>query len=1170
MKKVIWKRFLAVCLCFLFVLSAVPIGLQLVAAEGNAPDLTSITQPAETDSVETLDVPTAEEPTTDSPSTEENEDPTTKDPAAEGPTTGDQTSEVPSAETPKEAPKKSSPKSINLEEQSDALDNADVYVRVNGTEQTGTFSLKPGLISQSVAQQDSAIKAQYGMTDAAIGFRKAVLVSGGVETEVSRVGMYENTIYYSLHDYDDTGVAVQPGEKIVLIYETIYNVNVTIIGLDPNDTPTTNPGGTVTVSSTVYGGDDLIIQTAPDSANLYRLESITYTSGSNSGTLNIANNAATMTKDKYAGDINLTVTFKIPKGFRINNVTPGRTDEYNSNNQLTYGHGDLIPNRYGKVGIWEVNNVFADMANYDLSNSVYDAVAPHDYDFIAAFAGKGDIYYKTKDGTEVNSPIYWLINFYKADSSRYRTPYDPQNNPDDRTMLPEDVAPYGTTMFYLQSEANTSFELNKLEINGQLMNIPKSVGQTTTNTIGDMTVKVYFESTGQYGNFWQNGDASYASRTIGSSNLWNAVRWQKTRTYYRITVENVTEDINVNYSFKRTENRELTVLGLRGIDRTGMSEENRQFYNWEYHYFYFVTSNNYHKYSVYYRSGDVPSNNLVLYSVKPGYNPYTVTTEMSYDGGVTKTSDGIRVAGSEASTAENAIASAGGRFNTNYRHWGKNSILRTKEETRDDRNLLLTALQNDANYNTVIWYAVALEQSDQNNQMLYLNASPYEYHVEYDLNGGQILEPQKLTSNFVLNPDGSLVDTTVKTVESADAYFNMPLPIPVKDGFLFEGWQLVRSNRQTATIYQNENGTYYTQQGTSYATEDTAKAAVLGPIQTSLEALGWQFHSETRQVIPAEGTTDAGITYTWSFIQQVERTYAPNQQFSLTEDNYANLAYVSGDPKSNQNQYFTFIAKYLSVEQSENTRVDYKVYVQAPEGTAGAVRRENGNYYSLAYHAVEQQLIGDTAVLNQYAPAHPEYYTYNEGYSRIKTTTTRLGEDGSIPENNELYLYYDYRYQILTVEEDTRGEYANYLKDFDITVTLTKATNSPIDVPVAGETVTYGDLEFTSDGTMFTATTTMAKATAAKQLILPYGWTYEVTGLPADGYTVSYENAAGSTRDNTGTLTSDDTVRVVYTKTDVSPTGILDSTVCHAALLSFVLLTSAIVILLNRRRSHNE
>ncbi len=1166
------KRILAFCLCALFVISAVPVGLHFASAEDNLADAGTTINAVDTEGTTTASDDTttaADDSTTDPASQADTEDNAVEDGdgSAEADTVADSNGAL---NSPAQAPAAK----IDLVENSSALNNSAVYVRVNGEDKDGTFSLKPGLISSSVATQDADIKAQYGMTNASTGFRKAILVSGSVETEVSRVGTYNGVTYYSLHDYDDTGVALKDGEKIVLVYETIYNVTTHIIGLDGTGAQTTNPGGSVTVESSVYKDDDLRILTIPDSANLYHLESITYTSGSKSGTLTASNNAATLTHDNYDGDIVLTVTFKIPESFKINNVTPERTDEYDSGNAKTRGHGDLIANRFGPMTVPEVVAVMNDAATKDLStadaqNNVYDYAALDHTDTNPK--NKWYYYYKEHDGKTVYEPLYWLINYYDDNKTYY----------DASQVLPGDVSPHGTTTFWIQSEKDTAFELNKLEVNGTLLNIPASVGQTATTTVDGMTFHVYFESTGTYGSFWLKEDADFSNWGVGKDK-WNCVKWSHTRTYYRITVENVTEDINVNYSFKRTENRELTILGLNGIDRTGMSTEDRK----SGYFYYYATTNDYHKYNAYWRNSTTTSNNLVLYSVKPGYNPYTVTTEMSYDGGA-KSSEGIRVAGSEASTPENAIYSAGGRYNTGHRSWGRSTILKNKEAQKDKKNLLLTSLQDEETYNTTTWYAVALEQNKANNWMLYLNASPYEYHVEYDLDGGKITSADKLTDNFVLSEDGTqLEDTTIKTVESQYAYFNMPLATPEKQNYIFEGWVLERRTTASTTVYQEyPNGKYYILNSSGdghdqeFSTEEEAKAYVEAALKSTYAAQGWEYVATNREYYEGSQTqeqeedgsyktvtVDHSIVYTLTFAQDVtEKTYSPNEVFSITDNNYANMAYASGDPKTNEDMYFTFVAKYLSVDASQNTEVDYKVYIQVPEGTESTatnpvIQKENGKYYQLDYHTVERQLIGDTVVLNQYAPENSEYYEYNEAYSRVQTTTTSLDDDGTIPENNELYLYYDYQYQTLTLDEDTRGDYANYLKDFDITITLSKDDLSPIEVPADGTKVSYGDIEFTSDGTTLTATVKMSKATSQKKMVIPYGWNYTVKGADEDGYELTYEDGADNTGETVGTMTTDRTVLVVYTKTDISPTGVLESTVFQASVLGAVILIGGTLV----------
>ncbi|HPZ00669.1 MAG TPA: hypothetical protein PLS28_04290, partial [Clostridiales bacterium] len=387
------------------------------------------------------------------------------------------------------------------------MNNVPVYVRVNGTEQTETFSLNPGVLSDSAAAQDAAIRAQYGITSDSTKFRKAVLLSatGDIETEISRAGTYNGTVYYSLHDYDDTGVALKDGEKIVLIYQTQYKVTTHVIGLDSDGNPTANPGGTVIVANEVYHTDNLRVQTVPDTANLYRLQSITYTSGNNAGTVDVSNNAGTLNSDNYDGDIVLTVTFKIPDTFKITNVTPSHADEYGETT-TTRGHGALISNRYGPTSLSQVQAVLQDAQNY---SGFYDFVLPEPYhkrDYDGILAAQAELYYHRRNGNAVSTPLNPLIEYYRSGNNYLKT----------EDVPPDPVRPRGTATFYLQSQSNTGastgeaiFELNKLELNGTAVAIPQTVGATATTIVNGMAVTVLLESKDEVGSYFINGDGSY-------------------------------------------------------------------------------------------------------------------------------------------------------------------------------------------------------------------------------------------------------------------------------------------------------------------------------------------------------------------------------------------------------------------------------------------------------------------------------------------------------------------------------------------------------------------------------------------------------------------------------------------------------------------------------------
>lgn len=93
-----------------------------------------------------------------------------------------------------------------------------------------------------------------------------------------------------------------------------------------------------------------------------------------------------------------------------------------------------------------------------------------------------------------------------------------------------------------------------------------------------------------------------------------------------------------------------------------------------------------------------------------------------------------------------------------------------------------------------------------------------------------------------------------------------------------------------------------------------------------------------------------------------------------------------------------------------------------------------------------------------------------------------------------------------------------------------------------------------------TATVKMSKATSQKKMVIPYGWNYTVKGADEDGYELTYEDGANGERENTGSLKADSTMLVVYTKTDVTPTGVLESTVFQASVLGAVILIGGTVV----------
>ncbi len=1179
------KRVLAFCLCALFVISAVPVGLHFASADDNLADASTTLN-----SVDAEETTTASEDTTTADTTTADEDttePTSADasatePASQAADAEDNSSANGVANAPAQAPAK-----IDLDDGDtvDSLSNATVAVRVNNVDITDSVSVKPGLISSNQAEAVQSIKDKLGNAQY---IKTVIRKADGTETEVFRVAGYNGATYYSLHSYDDTGVKLKDGESIILVYADILNVNCTIL-------PSSN-AGTATYPSTVNRGDQLTVQLNPSQD--YKITTVTYTTpDEGSAAATVENNVVKIDTSNLTGDIQITVNCEMVSSYTIKPDSSMWTKQEDGKDWEDNGHGGMARNRFGLESEMSSPGTYTVKywGNYHWTNRLYDmhqkvidlsdtTKFPNIYT-ATSYSSKGE-----------DSGEYLMAEYYYRRTGGVGYPDAYVRN---YKMCDLETTPGSNAQFLVYSQSykgSTTWVLTTLTINNETINVPGlNVGDSATTQMEDgtkVTVTYVLKDEGLY---WQDDDVGYGDYKAS---------WDKKRSFYLVTIEDVHKDYNVKWYFQDASAHKIAVVGKRGIAKVASSVENR---TWQagspvgYHYYYTVTDHNTsgedEAQDVFVAYNEENKNNqLIIYATKPGYNPYTIQAMVSYDGGpYTNDFKFTSVTGS----VEEVLYSAGGRTNTRYRHWGRSTSLRNTADTYNKKTLLLTSLQTDASYNGYNWFGIAMNNAVDSSknfyttQRLLLNATPYKYHAEYDLNGGKLLDTKDLTSNFVVSDGGATLtdNSDPQTVENEDPSFTLPIGTPVKDGYIFQGWQLVQKETAKVTIYQDyTTKKYYTVKASSdsesgyvkdqeFATEEEARTAAIKNIVDTKQANGWSYSSDndvreetpggerTEEVEKEDGSTetvttvvDTSISYTLSFFQPTGDLYAGNDKVELTEEL---MQYAFGNEKTDDGMSFTFRAKYLSQDQAENTEVSYEIYTEVSKDTTGTdeypVVEKNGKYYQRVFDTVEVQLVGETVVLNQYKPTNAEYYTYNTDLSKVVTTTVKMtGTD--IPETNKLYVYYDYQYQTLTLDEDTRGDYANYLKDFDITITLSKDDLSPIEVPAAGTKVSYGDIEFTSDGTKLTATVKMSKATSQKEMVIPYGWNYTVEGATEDGYELTYEDGASNTGENTGNLTTDRTVMVVYTKTDITPTGVLESTVFQASALGAVILIGGTLV----------
>lgn len=636
-----------------------------------------------------------------------------------------------------------------------------------------------------------------------------------------------------------------------------------------------------------------------------------------------------------------------------------------------------------------------------------------------------------------------------------------------------------TFLVYSQSwTGGDKWVLNQLSINGKDLVLPTSYevdGSVATTTLktaekngGEASIATVSLKYVAQGLYWKttNGktDYNYSQNT-----------WTKQRCIYEVTVTNVHEDLIVDGNFKDSTSRELIVKDLTGINKTAAAEQDNILGS----RYYVLNEQSNNIYKAYYTApafgvlNVYPSCNLILYEVKPGYNPYTIDVSMSYDLGKTKTTDKIRdseKAGKpvtvlvKASSADWDTESTG-RYDTFLRYWGKNNgrdkgELYNTDATYGFRNkdLLLTTVEKDA-ANGTIWYAIAIAQNEAMDQQLYLKASPYEYQLDIDV-AGDIVEKGGTSDGiaFTNSKDRFVAAETENhyvekeserhSIESPEPYTYVPED-PTKSEYIFEYWVLV-----------DENGNAIKKDGKSIT-----------------------FESGDRINIGSD------------FLDL------------LTGDNEA--------LKEKDLQTIHLKAIWNKYNEAEKTKISVSAWRQVSDsyvlGEGEIVETKDGKNYLRYYSQEETKVVGDVALLNLRQPTNADYYVLNESASNVKGKAEQLNTDGTIPDSdsNKLAVYYDYKTVTVGVEKVVKGK--TKANDFEITLTLKKVANSPVTVEEAIAMISASDHgQFVIDGTSSDTikyTTSYKKGTKITFSNVPYGWEYAVheTDIAEPDYAASYQ-----------------------------------------------------------------
>lgn len=977
------------------------------------------------------------------------------------------------------------------------LDAVDMIVRVNN-DYYGTVSMPAGQIEDHIEGITETLSLPEGCT-----FERAIMedtnhIPATVST-IAAVGSYKENKYYSLDANTNTGTLLENKQNLVLLYSNTYNV-------------TTNAtSGAIDCDNSLRHGNALHVTLTPDLDHSVSASDVTYTiNGVDYHPTALNNNSFTISAAEITGDVTITVNFPAITAYTIrdaHNIANADSKYYNlygaeGHGGITQGRGQSAvgnPSDNYRYVFKDYNRYLTNRTNEQRYNPKYLNRTLNSLDF----------------SVDSNYPnLYETLGYTNISTNSNGVITD---------VGPNNVAPNNTAEFYIYSQSwsgGTSWILDSLSINGEYINFPSRTeiadennkpSASTTMKKGNMAgaeVTVTLDAVGE-GLYWKslNSSGSYdpdvTYKTSSSSQrsysydgygperlyAWQLNSIAKKRTFYIITVTNVHDNLEVAYNFKDSSERTIVITDMEGIESAFASQEHRGYINFHsaYDRFYSVPVDSrgnlafdaHNEYPAYYqeRHGNVlriPSNNLYLYQVKSGYNPYTVEATAKYyhtdgsepteisskdetkhlmlaqggglPGDVIKLADqeGLEVVDENWDSDTQAFVSTLYKFDSALRFWGGSNsdgsdydlVNHNEKSSHTDvptqQHNIPLLLESIKNYEDAVketkknykFYAIALLENEAMTQELKLKAHPYKYQVLFDLNGG----------SYNTVPSGFLATTN-------------------------EG-VYVRGSGETPTEYTLENGATFTRMPKGEQ-----------PTKDNCIFLGWQLYQNGQPVN--------------------DKKYTSNEVFAINEDT---VWYADGDVTKDEGHTFTFKAVWLD-KASSNEYAEVNIEAKRQTGP-------NSESYDTYYNESETQLVGDTVLLNLHDSQEelgagqydPKYYVLNTEESILATEISENGE-------NKLIAAYDLALYDLDVTKKVIGS-PKTRKEFPITVTLTRDEHSPISFATAKDLITPSieSVNRTEDASSESLAYTFDFKRSQNLTFadVPYGWTVAVSEPFAD------------------------------------------------------------------------
>lgn len=543
----------------------------------------------------------------------------------------------------------------------------------------------------------------------------------------------------------------------------------------------------------------------------------------------------------------------------------------------------------------------------------------------------------------------------------------------DTKALIDDVEPGEIATFWLYSESNTGgseWLLNMLTINDEDINIPYAEKPTDNNNTTETTLsngsKVTLKLIDIDHQITWKKDSSYVPR--------------KSRTIYEVTVTNVREDLVFKGNFKEIKNSEIIITGLDGIENVGASEVHKDSNK----YFYELQPNDGDRVYAVSNDGSLDASkalNIYFFSVSEGYNPNTVSLEVSHNGN-SKSND--EVLNQEYLTDKNWMT-----IDEFYNKFKPNTSSRYFDYYFRDLGPLGISYNDTPgitgyyNQQYSFWdkvksegytHVFVLNPDESNaakNQVAKLTAHPYEYSLVFNLDDGKA----DLGNDYIEGNDGSYTYSNSYTLAKGNVDAYMPTVKPTKEGSVFVGWKLRYANGSLSEKTYSSNEAF-------------------------------TINAESIQYAVGNPKLDSGHTFT--FVAQYEDVANSPEKATLYYEIY----------------------KEVEKSTSATIEVEGKYYEKVVNPTLL-------NYLGTVNSSAFFLNLGDNN-------PNDEIYEPNTSLPGRYIERILDEKDENFKENNTFKIYYDFKDYDLTVKKEVNGEYADLSKDWNIELTLLDSEGTAI------------------------------------------------------------------------------------------------------------------------------